>query len=375
MIKVGIVLNYKNAEKKKDELLNVNSRKMKWLSLANEKRYKKFCIIKNNKKFIPADVAIGIYLESKYPDKVLVDYITPKEISTRRFKKNDIVFIIIYDLLESFHLSDRTKFNKFKLALKNSMNVYPPYKYQKFINNKCDYYKYLSKKGIPVAPTYCISKEKWFLRNPDTYVNNLISKVRNNKWESIIAKPVYGQEAIDFAKFVSCDPVNKGLSCKKKAIKKYLSKNVPKYKSIVIQEYIKGFDQNNPEIRTYFINGTYMYSIITTSKRVGQPVQEGGRFKIPNENWNYIRKLSQHVMESLPKLELPGKLKNPILTRIDIGSGLENVPYGYFVNEVEFVPSLYIEDQKNPVVEAIGESLNEVAEIYSTQHKEPNVLF
>jgi glutathione synthase/RimK-type ligase-like ATP-grasp enzyme len=375
MIKVGIVLNYKNAEKKKDELLNVNSRKMKWLSLANEKRYKKFCIIKNNKKFIPADVAIGIYLESKYPDKVLVDYITPKEISTRRFKKNDIVFIIIYDLLESFHLSDRTKFNKFKLALKNSKNVYPPYKYQKFINNKCDYYKYLSKKGIPVAPTYCISKEKWFLRNPDTYVNNLISKVRNNKWESIIAKPVYGQEAIDFAKFVSCDPVNKGLSCKKKAIKKYLSKNVPKYKSIVIQEYIKGFDQNNPEIRTYFINGTYMYSIITTSKRVGQPVQEGGRFKIPNENWNYIRKLSQHVMESLPKLELPGKLKNPILTRIDIGSGLENVPYGYFVNEVEFVPSLYIEDQKNPVVEAIGESLNEVAEIYSTQHKEPNVLF
>ena len=46
MIKVGIVLNYKNAEKKKDELLNVNSRKMKWLSLANEARYKKFCIIK-----------------------------------------------------------------------------------------------------------------------------------------------------------------------------------------------------------------------------------------------------------------------------------------------------------------------------------------
>ena len=373
MIKVGIVLNYKNAEKKKDELLNVNSRKMKWLSLANEARYKKFCIIKNNKRFIPADVAIGIYLESKYPDKVVVDYITPNEISTRRFKKNDIVFIIIYDLLEAFHLSDRTKFNKLKLALKNSNNVYPPYKYQKFINNKCDYYKYLSKKGIPVAPTYCISKEKWFLRNPDKYVNNLISKVRHNKWDSIIAKPVYGQEAIDFAKFISCDPVNKGLSCKKKAIKKYLTKNVPKYKSIVIQEYIKGFDENNPEIRTYFINGKYMYSIITTAKRVGQPVQEGGSFKI--KNWDYVRKLSQHVMESLPKFDLPGDLRNPILTRIDIGSGLENVPHGYFVNEVEFVPSLYIEDQKNPVIEAIGESLKEVGEIYSHDHRVPNVIF
>ncbi len=41
MLKIGIVLNYKNAEKKKDELLNVNSRKMKWLSLANNKKYTK----------------------------------------------------------------------------------------------------------------------------------------------------------------------------------------------------------------------------------------------------------------------------------------------------------------------------------------------
>ena len=51
---------------------------MKWLSLANNKKYSKFCILKNGKKYIPADVAIGVYLESKYPDKVIVDYITPK---------------------------------------------------------------------------------------------------------------------------------------------------------------------------------------------------------------------------------------------------------------------------------------------------------
>ena len=38
MLKIGIVLNYKNAEKKKDELLNVNSRKMKLLSFANNKK-------------------------------------------------------------------------------------------------------------------------------------------------------------------------------------------------------------------------------------------------------------------------------------------------------------------------------------------------
>ena len=67
------------------------------------------------------------------------------------------------------------------------------------------------------------------------------------------------------------------------------------------------------------------------------------------------------VMDSLPKFDLPGNLKNPILTRIDIGSGLEGVPFTFFVNEVEFVPSLYIEDQEFPVVEEIAKSLLEVA--------------
>jgi len=365
-LKIGIVLNYKKAEKKKDELLSINSRKMPWLALAKKKEYRQFIILRNKKPHVPADVAIGLYLESKYPN-VKVDYITPDQISTRRFKKNHIVFVIIYDLLESFHLSDKKKFAIYKLALKNSNNVYPPYKYQKFINNKCTYYKYLSKKGIPVAPTYCISREKWFARNPDQYINKLIAKVKHNKWESIIAKPVYGQESLDFAKFISCSPVN-GLSCKKLQIKKYLSKNIPKYKSIVIQEYIAGFDKNNPEIRTFFINGVYKYSIVTHSRTNGiQPVQEGGPYKLPDKDYNYIRKLSQLVMDSLPKLDLPGNLRNPILTRIDIGSGLEGVPMTYFINEVEFVPSLYIEqidNTKYPIIEEIGNSLVQVGVEY-----------
>jgi hypothetical protein len=78
-------------------------------------------------------------------------------------------------------------------------------------------------------------------------------------------------------------------------------------------------------------------------------------------------------MSSLPKFDLPGKFKNPILTRIDIGSGLDGVPFTYFVNEVEFVPSLYIEDQNNPVVEAISESLLGVADVYSKQSSSVSV--
>jgi len=365
-LKIGIVLNYKSAEKKKDELLSINSKKMKWLSLADDPKYNELVVRKKKAnsekvgKYVPADVAIGLYIEYHYPN-IEVDYIQPDEISTARFKENTIVFIIIYDLLEAFHLADKLKFKKFKAALKNSNNVYPPYKYQKFINNKCNYYKYLDNKGIPVAPTHCVSKEKLFKKSPNNYVNKLLSKIKSNKWESVIAKPVYGQESKDFSKFLANPD---GLECQKKKMLKYFRRNIPKYKSIVIQEYIKGFDKNNPEIRTYYINGKYMYSIVTTSTKVESPIQEGGKYKIPQKTWNYAKKLSMRTMKALPKFNMCGNHKNPILTRIDIGTGLQGVPHEMFINEVEFVPSLYVEDQKNPVIEKIAESLKDVGEIY-----------
>jgi len=375
-LKIGIVLNYKKAEMKKDELCCVNSKDKPWLRLANDNKYNNLAISKKNKRCVPADVAIGIFLESLPQNediKIIIDYITPDEISVSRFHQNDIVYVIIYDLLESFHLSDKSKFENFKHALKNSDNVYPPYEYQKFINNKCNYYKYLAAKKIPVAPTHCISKKKWLKRDSDEYVDKLVRKVKQNKWTSIIAKPVYGQESKDFEKFVTKDkckdkPVNcdsgeckDAIDCQKGRIKKYLAKNIPKYKSIVIQEYIPGFDKSNPEFRTYFIDGIYAYTVVTTDTIVATPTQENGTFKVPAEQWKYIMSFSKKVMDSLPKFDLPGNLKSPILTRIDIGSGLEGVPYTFFVNEVEFVPSLYIEDQDFPVIEEIAKSLLEVA--------------
>ena len=373
-LKIGIVINYKEAERKKDELLNVNARKMPWLSLAKGDKYKKHIIKSRDdgvtRLYVAADVAIGIYLEHEFP-YIEVDYITPPEISTRRFNKNDIVFIIIYDLLESFHLSDQTVYYSFKNALKHSSNVYPPYVYQKFVNNKCDYYAYLAEKGIPIAPTHCITPEKWYSKSPKKFVTNLLEKIRRKKWESIIAKPVYGQEAIGFEIFKDCQ-------AHREKLEKYLAKNVKKYKSIVLQQYIPGFGVNKPEIRTFFINGKYVYSIITSDIDLSQPKQEGGTYKkFTDKQWKYILSLAQKTMMSLPKLDLKGCHKYPILTRIDIGSGLDDTketPFGFFVNEVEFVPSLYIEDQDYPVVQEIAKSLLSVAKEYK-KHDKVNVLF
>ena len=93
-------------EMKKDELYNL--KEYSWLSLANEKKYNPYIINKKGKRCVPADVAIGVFLENMNDNgevKIIIDYITPEEISISRFRDNDIVYIIIYDLLESFHLS------------------------------------------------------------------------------------------------------------------------------------------------------------------------------------------------------------------------------------------------------------------------------
>ena len=237
-IKIGIILNYKNAEKKKDELFCVNSGK-EYLKLANDPRFNEYCILKKKKRYVPADVAIGLYIEYYFNEsdqfKFTIDYIKPGEISKKRFKQNDINLIIIYDLLESFHLSDKSNFYKFKNVLSSCDNVYPPYDYQKFINNKCTYYKYLASKKIPVAPTHCITKNKWHNRDSESYTGKIIKKIKSNEWSSFIAKPVYGQESKDFAKFMSpCESGECNMELQKNKLKTYLSKNIPKYKSIIL---------------------------------------------------------------------------------------------------------------------------------------------
>ena len=330
-IKIGMVLNFKSAERKKDELINIRDKKRTWLSPKIVD--KKHIIRKGKSSFVADDVATGYYLKEVLG--ATVDFIEPQDISTKRFKSNDIVFVLIYDLLEAYHLSGPKKYEEYKKILKKSPNVYPPYEYQKFINNKCTYYKFLEQKGIPIAPTYCVTGDKLLKPN---YENKILNRIRGNKWEDFIAKPVLGQESKDFAKFKGCPD----MKCHGKKLKEYLARAVPKYKSIILQEYIKGFDQDNPELRMFFIGGKYRYTIVTTSNDVYKPKQEGGKKTV--QYFNEAKRLANKVMSVIPKIYIGKKGHPSVVTRVDIGTGLEGTKAGFFINELEFVPSLYSEE-------------------------------
>lgn len=331
-LKIGILITRAKSEKKKDELVNINSRKRPWLKLiSTDKSYSKLTIKRGNKTCVPGDISIGFYIMWNWKN-VSVDFIHPHEINTDRLKKNDINFMLIYDLLESFHVDKKKIFERFKTTLKNCNNVYPPYHYQKFVNNKCSYIKHLDKKNDSIIPTFCIMKDFYNKHGINKTFNHLSSAVKKKNWSKFIGKPVYGQESIDFKKFNNLS---------ERSIKNYMSMGFKKYPGLIFQKYIEGFDKANPEIRMYYIGNKYKYSVITNDKTVKIPKSEQGTDKVNNKD--LLIKKGNVTLGKLPPIMMKGKKMPRLLTRVDISCN-KKFDKPWIVNEIEFVPSLYIEN-------------------------------
>ena len=351
-MKVGLLLTRPKAEFKKDEMISVNSRKRPWAKFAPEEH--------TYRNSVPGDVLVGCYLMWKYG--VEVDFIKPEQISVRRLRENDLNFMLIYDLLESFHVDGKARARRLEKVLKSSKNLYPPWKYQKLIYNKCMYYKYLEKKKVKVAPTYCITKAKWNSKGHQKLVKDFIETIKNDGWKGFVAKPVYGQESKDFRKFKTLNW---------RPLKRYFERVMKKYPAIVLQEYIKGFDKENIEVRQYFVGNNYDYSILTTKKHVWRLRGDRGANKCkrcaakkPVKNIKAYKLLARKALRALPPIIIKGRRLPKLLTRVDVGGGLEGKGPGVFVNEVEFVPAWYLEDQPLLIDKKIGDQIFKIMSIF-----------
>ena len=340
-LRIGILLTEKEAERKKDELVNIKYTKRPWLKRIFDKAlHEKLYVNRKGKACVGGDTSIGFYILDGW-DNVEIDFILPTEISEERLHSNCINFMLIYDLLESFH-TDKTgkNFEALKKTLKSCKNVYPPIEYQEFINNKCSYIKHLNDNDKSVIDTKCImNKSMMPTKNvTEKFVNKkcaeLKSYIDEKNWGEFIKKPVYGQESIGFKYFKKFDD---------KIIKKCIKDDLGKYPGIIFQKYIDGFDKESPEIRMYYIGDTYKYSVITTNSKVKIPnyKDENGTLVVgPMEE---LKRFSKSVVKSLPDINVNGVKLPRLLTRIDI-SCQKDFAKPWYVNEVEFVPSLYIQD-------------------------------
>jgi len=346
-IKVGILITKPGQEKKKEELIHCASRTRPWLDVNIPSHLR----INNskNKKCVPGDVSVGLYMQHKDP-KIEIDFIKPNEITEKRLKGNLINFMVIYDLLESFHTDKdkkRKNFRKVTKILSKAKNIYPSFEYQQFVNDKSKYLEYFTKKKVNVIPTFKVSCETLKEKRIDGTIKHIINHVKKRPWNGkFIAKPIFGQESIDFKAFKD-GLDDESLQKTEKELKKYLNKimvdRTVKYPGILIQKYIEGFDEKKPEIRMYFFDENYKYSIITHDGKVDLPTVEKGKMKV--NNLNELKKFAKKILDKTPGINIGGTKLPKALTRIDIACD-DKFGKPWIVNEIEFVPSLYVEDVK-----------------------------
>jgi len=176
--RIGIILTNSKTEGKKEEIISIRKRNppRPWIKNVDFIKNPDFRIDRESYQLamgnievprtvgIAADVSIGEYIRMYHGSTFEVDFIRPDELTIERLEGNAINFLVIYDILESFH-TDRTKgkrlYNTFLQVMSKARNVFPNVEYQKFIGSKLVYYKYFQANGIPICPTYSISATQY----------------------------------------------------------------------------------------------------------------------------------------------------------------------------------------------------------------------
>lgn len=311
---------------KEDQIQKQEYVKVKYRDWLNNLKTKETIMIRN-KKFATDDMSILYYLRDKYGKQHTFVKIQGNDKKLKeKIESCDIVFTIIFDLLEAFHILPSKEFSKIKKAFQ-SPNVYPPYQYQFLINNKNEYYQYLEDEGINVLPFLYISSKK-FAANRKKCIREILGMKRGDE-NKFIGKPIYGQESIDFQIFKS--------HVQEHTIEKYLERITSIYSGCIFQPYLKNFDKIG-EYRVFYIGNKQSYCINTKDV---QGVGTEKAISLRDPALEKLRNFAQNVFDHLPKF-LNHKVEiSKLLTRIDIACCLKRNEY--FVSEIEFVPSLYLD--------------------------------
>ena len=273
---------------------------------------------------IPFEKALIAAMEHKYDD---IEVMYLNKFDEEKMKQNDINFLVSLNLLTAWEKSV-PEYNRVSRLMKDpNINIYPNFKEQMFLFNKGDYLQYYEKKGIPIAPTFIVRK--------DRNVKKIFDKVKKLGWESFVLKPHYAYANIGIGKFDT-----DGKNEVKKA-GKYLTK-YKKFPAFVCQEVMNGFAKFW-EVKSFWINGEFKYSV--AMKAADKVFSEE---KIYGEDPNEFGEVSPSVMRDLKKMgkkiikDFPNHLNKhsnpPMYLRIDFGCCNGNTMDGknYFLNEIEF---------------------------------------
>ena len=336
MIKIGLVC-WKQGGGTNDY---VKPKKQPWL------RDVKILTKGKYKGLIPFEKALQAALLYNYKD-VEVSFINTFD--EKKLEKNDVNFLVSLNLLAAWEKSDVEYKRVLKLMQKPSLNFYPNLKEQFFLFDKGDYLEYYEKKGIPIAPTFVVRKD----RDPA----KIVKKVKQEGWKSFVLKPHRAYANIGIGKFdIKHATINNVTSTSSTSsnvlhsattnpnaeneVSTFLTKN-KKFPAFVCQEVMNGFAKFW-EVKSFWINGEFKYyvamkaadKVFSESKIYGSNPEEFGT--VSNKVLKDIKKMGKQVVDLFPKMNPHSD--PPLYLRIDFGCCRDNTMDGesYFLNEVEY---------------------------------------
>ena len=327
----------------------------KWLRKTAEE-FEEFI---NEDNSVPSDVAMAMYLAAKHP-RDNIDCILGENVQSKKVLDPYDVVYVIYDAIEVFHGDCGAKTcplerKRLERALKTtSAFVYPYPKFHKYIIVKPSYYSDLRKAGLPVAPFFKITP-KTALKS----ISKFRARIKKKGWKGVIVKPSYAGYSVGIKVYKSFARTQ--TKTLRKNFKYLKDRGFP---SATIQEFIPSFGKHF-EIRTYWLNGRYAYSVGTLTRSItgsnsGLPVDEEDTFvseggNIPDRIKKKLKVLGRQVQKALYQYPL----KHPLL-RIDFGCCLSTSKCDdtYFINEVEtMAANMLAEETKFPIVEKAAKAL------------------
>ena len=283
------------------------------------------------KGLIPFEKALHAALEHKYKD---VEVMFMNTFNESKLKKNDVNFLVSLNLLAAWEKSDQEYKRVLQLMQKPSLNFYPNLKEQFYLFDKGDYLKYFESKGIPIAPTFVIRKD----RNPQ----KLIKEVEKKGWSAFVLKPHRAYANIGIGKFDNPNQLTSqtNSSTVEKEVSSFLTKN-KKFPAFVCQEVMDGFAKFW-EVKSFWLHGEFKYyiamkasgAVFNESKIYTSDSNDFG--KVSPKVLKQVKEMGQKVVDLFPKLN--PKSDPPLYLRIDFGCCLGNTLDGssYFLNEVEY---------------------------------------
>jgi len=319
------------------------------------------------------DAVTALTMRELHPDVVDIDIIPASEVTEKRLQKNHVNLTFWPEIGIAMSSGNQKRVAEYFKVFKNpDCRLDPSWDYYDWVLNKSRYMTQCKKAGIPMIPTVIYTDGL----DPE----QCLKDVKKQGWEKFFCKvghfgffgngAIHGKTEDFFGK-------------RAEDLKAYAKEN-KNSKVFLVQPYmLKPNGQVFDEVRNFFIDGQWRYSVFTH----GTDETDAGYYLEPEGPRKVACKaLAERVYEEVLKAStFEGKKQTPLLNRIDIGiipknggDSLHKTDNEYFLNEVENIMCTWLDrySQINVAVNvaqaAIKHSLELLTKMLNGKRKIPD---